>query len=88
MVICGLFNVGSQDSEGTAERKRKRRSRWGGGEHEKIFIPGMPTILPANLNKDQEQAYLCKYLTLFCSIVFLVSFNLNLVHNNVQKVNM
>ncbi|CAH0559129.1 unnamed protein product [Brassicogethes aeneus] len=47
-------STGSQDDE----RKRKKRSRWGGSEHEKIFIPGMPTILPPNLDKDQEQAYL------------------------------
>ncbi|XP_017783383.1 PREDICTED: splicing factor 1 isoform X2 [Nicrophorus vespilloides] len=39
-------------------RQRRRKSRWGGSEHEKIFIPGMPTILPSNLNKDQEAAYL------------------------------
>ncbi|ENN72437.1 hypothetical protein YQE_10928, partial [Dendroctonus ponderosae] len=49
---------GSQESESAAERRRKRPSRWGGSEHEKIFIPGMPTILPPNLNKDQEYAYL------------------------------
>jgi splicing factor 1 len=48
--------AGSQEDDGT--KKRKRRSRWGGGEHEKIFIPGMPTILPPNLDKTQEQAYL------------------------------
>lgn len=48
------MSTGSSDDE----RRRKRRSRWGGSEHEKIFIPGMPTILPQNLNKDQEQAYL------------------------------
>ncbi|KAG5881360.1 hypothetical protein JTB14_037102 [Gonioctena quinquepunctata] len=40
------------------ERKRKKKSRWGGSEHEKIFIPGMPTILPPNLGREQEQAYL------------------------------
>lgn len=42
------------------DRKKKRRSRWGGSEHEKIFIPGMPTILPPNLGKEQEAAYLRK----------------------------
>ncbi|CAG9818159.1 unnamed protein product [Phaedon cochleariae] len=46
-------STGSDD-----DKKRKKRSRWGGSEHEKIFIPGMPTILPQNLNKDQEKAYL------------------------------
>lgn len=43
-----------------SERKRKKKSRWQGDEKEKIFIPGMPTVLPANLTKDQEEAYLCK----------------------------
>ncbi|XP_044262618.1 splicing factor 1 [Tribolium madens] len=48
---------GSQEEDGTT-RKRKKRSRWAGGEHDKIFIPGMPTILPSGLDKNQEQAYL------------------------------
>lgn len=64
--------VGSQESESAAERRRKRPSRWGGSEHEKIFIPGMPTILPSNLNRDQEYAYLCKYF-LNNFIFYLVS---------------
>jgi hypothetical protein len=43
------------------ERKAKRRrSRWGGDEKEKTFIPGMPTVLPTNLSKEQEEAYLGK----------------------------
>ncbi|XP_049784088.1 splicing factor 1-like [Schistocerca cancellata] len=40
------------------ERRKRRRSRWGGDEKEKTFIPGMPTVLPTNLSKQQEQAYL------------------------------
>ena len=43
------------------ERRRKRKSRWQGDEKEKTFIPGMPTVLPSNLSKEQEEAYLCKY---------------------------
>ncbi|XP_059476191.1 splicing factor 1-like [Neocloeon triangulifer] len=39
-------------------RARRKKSRWGGGEFEKTFIPGMPTILPSNLSKSQEKAYL------------------------------
>lgn len=42
------------------ERKRKRKSRWEGDDTEKVFIPGLPTILPANLTPHQEQIYLCK----------------------------
>ncbi|CAG9841174.1 unnamed protein product [Diabrotica balteata] len=52
----GNSNMSTESSDD--ERRRKRRSRWGGSEHEKIFIPGMPTILPQNLNKEQEEAYL------------------------------
>ncbi|CAH1795116.1 unnamed protein product [Owenia fusiformis] len=41
------------------EKKKKRRSRWGTQtETEKIFIPGMPTTLPPNLSKEQEEQYL------------------------------
>ncbi|XP_059613140.1 splicing factor 1 [Phlebotomus argentipes] len=40
------------------ERKRKRKSRWAGGDHDKTFIPGMPTILPPTLSADQQEAYL------------------------------
>lgn len=40
------------------ERKRKKKSRWAGTESEKTFIPGMPTVLPAGMTPDQQQAYL------------------------------
>lgn len=50
---------GSAEAPGS-ERKRKRRSRWGGGEEDKTFIPGMPTIMPQGLTREQEEAYLCK----------------------------
>lgn len=46
------------------ERRKRRKSRWGGSEHEKTFIPGMPTVLPTNLTAEQEKAYLCKYFVL------------------------
>lgn len=39
-------------------RARKRKSRWGAEETERVFIPGMPTIIPSNLTKEQEQHYL------------------------------
>ena len=60
-------NDDSNDSDSNpaaSERKKKRRSRWGGDEKEKTFIPGMPTVLPANLTKDQEEAYLGNYTKL------------------------
>ncbi|GBM56065.1 Splicing factor 1 [Araneus ventricosus] len=51
-------NNDKNESEREKERKRKRRSRWGGDEKEKVFIPGLPTVLPNNLNPQQERAYL------------------------------
>ena len=54
------------DSDTAAGRKRKRKSRWGTEDvMDKIFIPGMPTVLPANLSKEQEDAYLRKSLSSF-----------------------
>lgn len=41
------------------ERKRKRKSRWVGTEDDKTFIPGMPTMVPMGLSKEQEEAYIC-----------------------------
>lgn len=38
--------------------KKKKKSRWGGSENDKTFIPGMPTILPATLDSHQQEAYL------------------------------
>ena len=60
----GSSSAGNGASSGPSERKRKRKSRWAGGEDDKTFIPGMPTMLPQGLNKDQEQAYLCKWTNL------------------------
>ena len=51
----------SDSKESREERRRKRKSRWGGQETtEKTFIPGMPTMMPQGLSKDQEEAYLRK----------------------------
>lgn len=51
---------GKREHEETREerRQRKKKSRWGGDEKEKTFIPGMPTVLPSNLSKTQEESYL------------------------------
>ena len=51
-------NSPSNESHGASERKRKRKSRWGAAEGEKTCIPGMPTVIPAGLSKEQEEAYL------------------------------
>ncbi|KAK9767247.1 Branchpoint-bridging protein, variant 3 [Basidiobolus ranarum] len=37
-------------------RRRKRRSRWG-DETNKVSIPGMPSVLPSNMSKEQSELY-------------------------------
>lgn len=41
-----------------APRERVRKSRWSSN---KSFVPGMPTILPSNLDDNQRQGYLRTY---------------------------
>ncbi|KAI6658879.1 Splicing factor 1-like [Oopsacas minuta] len=38
-------------------KEKKRKSRWG-DESQKVIIPGLPTILPANMSEEQNQLYL------------------------------
>jgi len=45
--------------ESREERKKKRKSRWT-DETCKTFIPGLPTMIPTGMSKEQEEAYLCK----------------------------
>lgn len=40
------------------KKQQKKRSRWGNEETDKTIIPGMPTVIPANLSGDQEKQYL------------------------------
>ncbi len=52
--------------DAAAERRRKRKSRWGGEDASaKTFIPGMPTIMPAGLTKEQEEAYLREFALIY-----------------------
>lgn len=54
-------NTSMSEAEAREERRRKRKSRWGGHEGtDKTFIPGMPTMMPQGLSKEQEEAYLRK----------------------------
>lgn len=39
--------------------KKKRKSRWG-SEDIKSVIPGLPTVLPANMTEDQQKLYISK----------------------------
>ena len=78
------------DDSAEASRKRKRKSRWGAEDvTEKIFIPGMPTVLPANLSKEQEEAYLRKSLSSFHQKYFFRRFkvlvNDQITDNNVNN---
>lgn len=45
-----VMNENSQEDSREARRERRKRSRWGGGAEDKVFIPGMPTILPGTQN--------------------------------------
>ncbi|XP_066992891.1 splicing factor 1 [Anabrus simplex] len=51
-------NKRESEAEKEERRQKRKKSRWGGDEKEKTFIPGMPTVLPTNLSKEQEEAYL------------------------------
>ena len=49
----------SSDADATkAERRKKRKSRWGDDIHNKTYIPGMPTVIPKGMNRSQEEQYL------------------------------
>lgn len=65
-----ILDDGKQEKESKEERRKRRKTRWSGSEHDKTFIPGMPTVLPTNLTPEQERAYLCKF-------IFLVPININ-----------
>lgn len=43
-------------------RERKRKSRWSTA---KAFVPGMPTILPSNIDDAQRESYLRKLILFF-----------------------
>ena len=43
--------------------RKKRKSRWG-EEEVKTVLPGLPTILPANMKEDEQKLYLSKFVVL------------------------
>lgn len=46
--------------------KKRKRSRWNQDTMEqKTVIPGMPTVIPPGLTREQERAYIGKYT--FCT---------------------
>ena len=55
------FMFGNEGEHESRARKKKRSSRWGAEDPcQKTAIPGMPTIIPSNMTKEQEKAYLSK----------------------------
>lgn len=56
-----LRSAGPEGETAAERRLRRRRTRWMGSEHDKTFIPGLPTVLPSTLTKEQEDQYLREY---------------------------
>ena len=53
-----------------AAREARRRSRW---STNRAFVPGMPTILPSDMDDVQQQVYLRKHLLqLFISLIVFI----------------
>ena len=72
------FDITDGKAESREERRKKRKSRWGGTETEKVVIPGMPTMIPSNLSPDQEKIYLrklCVCLSSLTMFFFFIQFN-------------
>jgi hypothetical protein len=55
--VKNAAQAGPQLIDPNAPRERVRKSRW---SNTKSFVPGMPTILPSNLDDTQRQGYLRK----------------------------
>ena len=57
--VLGVGTADPQHNMSEAEaREQRRKSRWSSN---KAFVPGMPTILPSDLDDTQTQIYLCKH---------------------------
>ncbi len=44
---------------GEQPKKKARKSRWS-KESSKMILPGLPTVLPANMKEDEQKLYLSK----------------------------
>lgn len=50
--------------------KKRKKSRWSSETpDQKTVIPGMPTVIPPGLTRDQERAYIGEYLYLYSHTV-------------------
>lgn len=44
------------------QKKQRKKSRWSSETpDQKTVIPGMPTVIPPGLTRDQERAYIGKF---------------------------
>lgn len=83
--MISLLDKGPEGETEAERRARRRRTRWMGSEHDKTFIPGLPTVLPSTLTKEQEEQYLREYLHLLypmCKAILLPT----MICLNVQSV--
>lgn len=45
------------------QKKQRKKSRWSSETpDQKTVIPGMPTVIPPGLTRDQERAYIGNFL--------------------------
>lgn len=72
---------GVDETSNSGDRKKKKKSRWAttnDATEGKTFIPGMPTILPSNLNADQQEAYLGENQSLYLETIITAFYTLSL----------
>ena len=54
LYLCNLADFG--------QKKNRKKSRWSSETpDQKTVIPGMPTVIPPGLTRDQERAYIGNY---------------------------
>ena len=68
------------------ERKKKRKSRWANDEADKTFIPGMPTVLPADATEDQKEQYIRKYFISGSGIIWTWNGLLTAIFPNLYEI--
>jgi hypothetical protein len=64
----------------TQTTTKRLKTRWTGGETEKVFLPNMPTSISANnMTEEQQKIYLCKLI--FDRNLFQSNFSLSPITN-------
>ena len=66
-MVAGIESWNNGNDSGNSgdfgrDRKKKRRSRWNTDSDEKTVIPGMPTVIPANLSESQQRQYVGEWI--------------------------